>query len=96
MIVGTCQIELDMPGIRSLKQKRSCLRGLTAQLHKKFNVAAAEVALHDVWQSSTLGVSAVSTSSDHAEQVLDSVLRWIEHYRPDVTIVDYHMESIHL
>jgi uncharacterized protein YlxP (DUF503 family) len=94
MIVGTCQIELDLPGIGSLKQKRSCLKSLIAQLHKRFRVAAAEVDLHDVWQSSTLGVAAVSTNVVHAEQILENVVRWIEDNRPDMMVVDYHIESM--
>ncbi len=95
MIVGTCLIELDLPGIGSLKQKRSCLKSLIAQVHKKFHVSAAEIDLHDVWQSSTLGVAVVSNGSVHAERVLESVVRWIEDNRPDVLIIDYHVESIH-
>ncbi len=96
MIVATCQIELTLPGVSSLKQKRSVLRGLIAGLHKKFHVAAAEVDLHDVWQSSTIGLAAVSTSANHAEQVLENVVRWIEEYRPDLEVVDYTIEAIHL
>ncbi len=96
MIVGTCQIELDLPGITSLKQKRSCLKGLIAQLHRQFHVAAAEVDLHDVWQSSALGVATVSTSAVHAGQVLENVVRWIEDNRPDMDVVDYHVECLHL
>jgi uncharacterized protein YlxP (DUF503 family) len=95
MIVGACQIELDLPGISSLKQKRSCLKSLIAQLHKRFHVAAAEVDLHDVWQSSTLGVVTVSTSAVHARQVLENVVRWIEDNRPDMMVVDYNVESMH-
>lgn len=94
MIVGVCRIELTLPAIGSLKQKRSCLKGLNAQIHKKFHVAAAEVDLHDVWQSSTLGVVAVSTSAGHAESVLENVVYWIEDNRPDVEIMDYYVETM--
>lgn len=96
MVVATCQIELTLPGVSSLKQKRSVLRGLIAGVHKKFHVAAAEVDLHDVWQSSTIGLAAVSTSASHAEQVLEAVVRWIEDYRPDLEVVDYAIEAIHV
>ncbi len=96
MVVATCQIELTLPGVSSLKQKRSVLRGLIAGVHKKFHVAAAEVDLHDVWQSSTIGLAAVSTSASHAEQVLEAVVHWIEDYRPDLEVVDYAIEAIHV
>ena len=96
MVVTICQIELDLPGITSLKQKRSSLKSLAAGVHKRFNVAAAEVDLNDVWQSSTLGVAVVSNSSVHAEQVIEKLIRWIESHRPDVTVVDWHVESLHV
>jgi len=96
MVVAVCQIELTLPGVNSLKQKRSVLKGLMAGLHKKFHVAAAEVDLHNVWQSSTIGLAAVSTSAGHAEQVLENAVRWIEEYRPDLEIVDYAIEAIHV
>jgi uncharacterized protein YlxP (DUF503 family) len=95
MIVGVCTLELDLPGLGSLKQKRSCLKSLIAQVHRKFHVSLAEVDLHDVWQSSTLGAAVVSTTAPHAERVLESVVRWIEDNRPDVTVVDYHVETLH-
>ena len=64
----------DLPGLGSLKQKRSSLKSLAARLHREFNVSAAEVGLHDVWQSSTLGVAVVSTAADHGERVLESAV----------------------
>ncbi len=85
-----------MPGVGSLKEKRSILKGLIARLHKQFNIAVAEVELHDVWQSASLGVAIVSNQSAHAERVLESVLRWIERNRPDLDIVDHTLEIIHV
>lgn len=87
-------IELTLPGIASLKQKRSVIKGLKARLHRQFNVSCGEVDLHDVWQSATLGVAVVSTSPAHAEQVLNNVARWIERHRPDVTVVAHHVEVV--
>lgn len=95
MVVGTCIIELDLPGISSLKQKRSCLKGLIARLHRTFNISVAEVDLHDVWQSSTLGATVVSTTTTHAEHVMENAVRWIEDHRPDVMVVDYQVETMH-
>ncbi|MBN1963421.1 MAG: DUF503 domain-containing protein, partial [Anaerolineae bacterium] len=89
MVIGTCRIELDLPGIHSLKQKRSCIKSLKARLHREFNVSVAEVDLHEVWQSSTLGAAVVSTTEPHAEAVLNNMVAWIEQNRPDVMVVDW-------
>ncbi len=94
MVIGTSIIELNLPGIQSLKQKRSVLKGLSARVHRQFNVSCGEVALHDVWQSAALGVAVVSTSAVHAESVLENVVAWIEHNRPDLLVVDHTVEII--
>jgi uncharacterized protein YlxP (DUF503 family) len=94
MIVGACTIELNLPGVHSLKEKRSAIKSLTAQISKKFRVSAAEVGLHDVWQSATIGVVVVSTNRGHAEEVLDNVAAWIERHRPDVDLIDHSIETL--
>ena len=95
MVIAAAQIDLHLPGIASLKEKRGVLKSLIARLHKVFNIAVAEVDLHDVWQSSALGIAIVSTNAGHAESKLENVLRWIERNRPDVEIVDHTFEVIH-
>lgn len=95
MIIVAAAIELHLPGVSSLKEKRGTLKSLIARLHKTFNIAVAEVALHDVWQSATLGVAIVTTQSAHGEAVLDNMLHWIERNRPDVVIIDHTLEIIH-
>lgn len=95
MVIIAATIDLDLPEVNSLKDKRSVLKPLIARLHKTFNIAVAEVALHDVWRSAALGVAIVSTGADHAESVLDNVLHWIEVNRPDLEIVDHTYEVIH-
>jgi uncharacterized protein len=94
MFIGACTIELDLPGLGSLKEKRSVLKPLLARLHKEFNVSAAEVDLHDAWQSSTIGIVMVSTSAVHAQNLLNNLIHWIETYRPDVEVVDHYVEMI--
>ncbi len=95
MVIGSTVIELHLPGVRSLKEKRSILKRIIARIHKEFNVSCGEVALNDVWQSAALGVAVVSTSQPHAERVIENVVRWIEHNRPDLQVVDHHIEIIH-
>jgi uncharacterized protein YlxP (DUF503 family) len=95
MVIVAATIDLHLPGVASLKEKRGILKGLIARLHKHFNIAVAEVDLHDVWQSAALGVAIVSTAATHAESKLESVLRWIERNRPDLEVVDYTFEVIH-
>jgi len=94
-MVGISVIRLHLPGIRSLKAKRTVVKSLTARLRREFNVSCAEVDLHDVWQSAEIGVAVVSNSAAHARDILNHVVEWIEFHRPDVQIVDHRVEMIH-
>lgn len=96
MIIGTCTIEIELPGVASLKGKRSLIKTLIARLHKEFNVAAAEVDLHDRWEYTVIGVATVSTSAAHAQSLLQNLISFIEHTRPDLEVVDHYVEVVHL
>lgn len=95
MVILAVTVELDLPGVLSLKEKRSIVKSLVARLHREFNVAAAEVALHDAWQSAAIGLALISTSAGHAESMLARILRWIEVTRPDVLIASHSQEILH-
>ena len=57
------------------------LRRVKDRLHK-FNVAVAEVEHHDKWQRAGLGVVAISTTAEHAEQELAAAADEIERVEP--------------
>ena len=94
MIIGSCTITLYLPGIHSLKEKRSIVKSLLARLRNEFNVSAAEVDAQDAHGRAVLGVACVSTSGDYARGQLDAVIRWIEQERPDVPVIDYEIELL--
>jgi hypothetical protein len=45
MVIGTCTIELHIPGNGSLKGKRQVIKSIIARVHNEFNVSIAEVAI---------------------------------------------------
>jgi uncharacterized protein YlxP (DUF503 family) len=94
MVIGVCTLELYLADPESLKDKRGVLKSLISRLHREFNVAAAEVGLHDARQSASIGIASISTSAGHAQSLIENILRWIEHNRPDVEIVDHQVEII--
>jgi len=57
-------------------------------------VAIAEVQDQDLWQIAKLGVSCVSNSKQHANEILVRVQRFIEETRPDVVISNVEMDII--
>ncbi len=62
MIVGVCTIKLRLHGVRSLKDKRSIVKGLVERLRQRLNVGAAEVGALDQWDAAVIGLSTVSLS----------------------------------
>lgn len=92
MIVAACTVHLYLPGVSSLKEKRSCLKPLLAQLRRKFEVAAAEVDHHDVWQSSSIALVTVTTEVGHAYAVLENAVHWIEEWWPQAEVIDWETE----
>lgn len=92
MIIGACTVRLHLPGVLSLKEKRGRLKPILARLPKEFNLAAAEVDLHDVWQSAEIGLVTVSNDSGLVQSLLEKAVKWIEHNSPDVEVVDHQIE----
>lgn len=95
MVIIAATVDLYLPGVASLKEKRGIVKSLIARLHKQYNIAVAEVDFHDVWQSSRLGLALVGTEAGHGEARLEQILRWIERNRFDAEIVDHTFEVIH-
>ncbi len=92
MIVGISEITLHIPESHSLKDKRQVIKSLMARVRQRFEVAIAEVGENDVWQTAKLGVSCVSNSHQHANEVLNNVLHYIEETRPDVAVTNSEIE----
>ncbi len=92
MIVGVSEITLHLPESHSLKEKRQIIHSLMARVRQRFEVAIAEVEEHDRWQIAKLGVSCVSNSRQHTDEVLNHVRRYIEETRPDILVTDADIE----
>lgn len=92
ILVAACTIQLHLPGVQSLKQKRSTLKSILARLPQQFNVAAAEVDYHDLWQSSVIGLVTVGNDSGYLHGLLEKAVEWIGENRPDVMVVQYAIE----
>jgi len=96
MIVGVLRMTLHLPESHSLKDKRQVVQPVLARLRHRFAVAAAEVDDQDTWQVATLGISCVSNSVRHAQDVLREVHRYVEETRLDVIVQDIAVEVLHV
>ncbi len=89
--VGT--VELHLPEVGSLKEKRHVLRGVKQKVRQRFEVSVAEVDHQDTWQRATLAVACVSPDSRHANEVVSKALDFIE-ATVDGRVIAVHVEIL--
>ncbi len=78
MIIGTCEVELALYGVNSLKEKRQIIKSLIGRIQARFKISIAEVNLNDIWRRSSIGFACVTSSTRHAEQIINNVVKFIE------------------
>jgi uncharacterized protein YlxP (DUF503 family) len=71
-------VELHLPDVSSLKDKRHVLKGLKEKVRVRFEVSVAEVDHQDVWQRATLAIAYVSGDARHANTVISKAMDFIE------------------
>jgi uncharacterized protein YlxP (DUF503 family) len=77
MWIGWLEFDLLLGDVRSLKQKRSVIRPVVAELQRKFSVSAAETGSHDLYRRAGIGVAIASAERAHAVDVLDAAERLV-------------------
>jgi uncharacterized protein YlxP (DUF503 family) len=90
VLAALCRIDLRIPGVTSLKEKRHVVKTLMASLRNKFNVAVAEVDHQDLWQRATIAVSSVAGEGYHLRRVMHEVERHVERF-PGVEVIETSM-----
>jgi uncharacterized protein YlxP (DUF503 family) len=93
VLVALSALDLRIPAVTSLKEKRRVVKAITAGLRGRFNVAVAEVDHQDQWQRATIGISAVSSEGYILRKVMHEVERFVAR-QPAVEIID-HRVTLH-
>ncbi|HEY5822362.1 MAG TPA: DUF503 domain-containing protein [Propionibacteriaceae bacterium] len=86
MWVGSLEFDLLLGDVHSLKEKRSLVRPLVADLRRKFSVSVAEVDHLDLHRRTGIGVAVVGPDQAHLVEVLDTVERTVV-YHPEVELL---------
>jgi uncharacterized protein YlxP (DUF503 family) len=92
--VGLLTIEIYIPGVTSLKEKRGVVKPLIARLRKDFNISVAEAEDQDQLGHTVLAVAAVSPSADYVHGLLTQVAEAVGAWRLDAELVDYQIEML--
>jgi uncharacterized protein YlxP (DUF503 family) len=85
--VGALTLDVLLGDVRSLKQKRSMLRPIIADVHRRFpGVAVGETGHLDLHRRAEIGVAVVSSTAANAMQVLEACERFVAG-RPEIEML---------
>ncbi|MCV7067069.1 DUF503 domain-containing protein [Mycolicibacterium houstonense] len=86
MWIGWLEFDVLLGDVHSLKQKRSVIRPVIAELHRKLAVSAAETGTQDLHRRAGIGVALVAADRGHVVQVLDTAERMVAD-RPELELL---------
>ena len=70
LYVGALELDILLGDVRSLKQKRSAVRPVIAELRRRFEVSAAEAGHLELHRRALIGVAAVAPDVGHVRELL--------------------------
>jgi uncharacterized protein YlxP (DUF503 family) len=77
MWLGAIEFDLRLGDVHSLKEKRSLVRPLVADLRRQFQLSAAEVEHLDLHRRTGIGIALVGADRAHVVDVLDNAERHV-------------------
>lgn len=86
MWIGWLEFDVLLGDVHSLKEKRSVIRPVIAELRRKFDVSAAETGDQDLHRRAGIGVGIVAADRGHVVDVLDAAERLVAE-RPELELL---------
>jgi len=87
MFVATCEMDLLLGDVHSLKEKRGIIRPIVKEVRRRFDVAVSETDHQDLHRRARVTVAAVSGDAAHALSVVDACEEWVSGL-PEVTLTE--------
>jgi len=87
MYVGALTLDVLLGDVRSLKQKRSAVASVVAEVRRRHpGVSVAETGQVDLHRRAEIGVAIASSTAAHAVEVLEACERLVA-ARPDIELL---------
>jgi uncharacterized protein YlxP (DUF503 family) len=86
VFAGVLTLDVLLGDVHSLKEKRSVVRPVIAELRRKFEVSAAEAGHLDLHRRALIGVAVVAADAGHCREVLDACERLVA-ARPEIEVL---------
>ena len=87
------QVDLLIPGARSLKDKRRVVKSLKQQMHNRFNCSVAETGDKERWGRARLAVCVVGDDSRFVNTQLNEIARFAQS-KSQAEVLDYQIEML--
>ncbi|BBZ04081.1 hypothetical protein MCHIJ_35180 [Mycolicibacterium chitae] len=94
MWIGWLEFDVLLGDVRSLKEKRSVVRPIVAELRRRFAVSAAETGAAELHRRAGIGVSMVAGDRAHVVEVLDAAERLVA-ARPEIELLSARRGLVH-
>jgi uncharacterized protein YlxP (DUF503 family) len=91
MWIGWLEFDILLGDVHSLKEKRSVVRPLVAELQRRFTVTAAETDSLDLHRRAGVGMAVVAADRAHVVEVLDAAERLVA-ARPEIELLSAHRD----
>lgn len=86
MFVATCEMDILLGDVHSLKEKRAVVKPIVRELRRRFDVAVAETDYQDLHRRAVVAVAAVAGDASHARGVVEACEEWVSGL-PEITLV---------
>ncbi|QGH70638.1 DUF503 domain-containing protein [Pseudactinotalea sp. HY158] len=86
MWIGAIEFDLLLGDVHSLKEKRSVVRPLIAEVRRRFEVSVAEVGHLDLHRRALVGAAACAADAGHVVEVIDHLERLVA-ARPETELL---------
>jgi uncharacterized protein YlxP (DUF503 family) len=92
--IGWLEFDLLLGDVHSLKQKRSVVRPLVAELQRRLSISAAETDALDLHRRAGIAVTVVAADRAHVVDVLDAAERMVA-ARPEFELLSVKRRLYH-
>jgi uncharacterized protein len=93
MFVGVGRLVLQIPGARSIKDRRRVVKSFKDRVRAKLPVSVAEVGDAEHLQLASIGVAIVSSDTGRCDEILSAAVR-MARVLPDAVLADVRTEVV--
>jgi uncharacterized protein YlxP (DUF503 family) len=93
MFVGVGRLVIQIPGARSIKDRRRVVKSFKDRLRAKLPVSAAEVGDTEQLQLATFGLAVVSNDTERCHEILSAAIS-MARVLPDAVLCDVRTEIV--